>query len=762
MIFEQIAKTILRHRLKSILLTLAIIAVLFQSIAKLSFTNDYAAQFGEKNPQYLAYETLLAQYENTDNILIAIRPYDKNVFSQQSLEIITRLTKLAWKTPYSRRVDSISNFVYTYGEEDDVISEPLFEHYQQLTEQQIKARADYATSEPTLKNVLVSEDGKTAAVNITVVLPKANFVDEVYQANEYIISTLKTLQQEQQNFDYYLAGKIVQDRAFFDATGDESATLFPIMFIVILLAIFAILRSLTVTIAILAVVVGSVLATLGTLGWMNLQLTPEALTALIMIAPLAIADCLHIYFIFCKKRREGLCTEQACIFSMQSNIKPIVLTSVTTSIGFLSMLLVEAPPFQHMGLIVAIGVGYALLLSFILFAPLLILIKPWQTQALLIPKVISLSAKIFSHHSNRTIAVLSFLILVSLIGFWQNKIDQNTSEYFSSKMQYRQDVEWINNNLTGINNIQFSIHAKQAHAITDPDYLQHLEAFSNWLRAQNGVVYVSSFADIMKRLNMAMHQNQQQYYNLPTQQELSSQYFTLYEMSLPFGLGLTNRVDFQKSATLVTVNLKMSSNQEIVQLDKRAQQWMQQNMPEYMFAKGTGPDIMYSYQLTENIPSLVKGLAISILLIAAILCYSLGSIKLGLISLIPNFLPILMAFGLWGYVDGEIGLSIAIVMGMTLGIVVDDTVHLISKYRIARQQLNYNQLQASNYAVEMIGPAVLATTFIIAAGFLVLTFSLFTPSVELGLLTALIIVIAVIFDLLILPTIIAKMDNQHA
>lgn len=762
MIFQPIAKAILRHKLKSVLLTATIIALLFQSIAKLSFTNEYAAQFGQQNPQYLAYEALLAQYENTDNILIAISPKDGNVFSRQSLDVITRLTELAWKTPHSRRVDSISNFVYTYGEQDDLISEPLFENYLQLTEQQIQARADYATSEAALKNVLVSEDGKVAAVNITITLPKADFVAEVYQANEYVLSTLKQLQQEQQSFDYYLAGKVVQDKAFFDATGDESATLFPVMFVVILLAIFAILRSLTATIAVLAVVVGAILATLGTLGLMNLQLTSEALTALIMIAPLAIADCLHIYFIFCKKRQEGLSLEQACLFSMQSNIKPIVLTSVTTSIGFLSMLLVEAPPFQHMGLIVAIGVGYALLLSFVLFAPLLVIVKPRQTKALLTSKVVNVSAKIHKHCSSKAIAATSFLCVLAFTGFSQNEIDQNTSEYFSSKMQYRQDVEWINSNLTGINSIQFSVHAKQAHAITDPEYLQHLEAFSNWLRAQEGVVYVSSFADVMKRLNMAMHQNQQQYYSLPSAQDLSSQYFTLYEMSLPYGLGLTNRIDFRKSATLVTVNLQLSSNQDIVQLDQRAQQWMQQNLPDYMFAKGTGPDIMYSYQLTGNIPSLVQGLAISIVLIAGILCYSLDSVKLGLLSLIPNFLPILVAFGLWGYIDGEIGLSVAIVMGMTLGIVVDDTVHLISKYRTARQQLNYDPQQASRYALEMIGPAVLATTFIIAAGFLVLTLSLFTPSIELGLLTALIIVIAVIFDLLILPTIIAKTDKQHA
>lgn len=757
-----LGKTLLNFRWILITLSMVFVIAFGFGMQNLSFTNTYESQFGEGNPQLLAYRQLTSNYDETDNILIAISPKSGNIFTQDMLSLTAELTDLAWKAPFSTRVDSLTNYVYTFSQDDDLVSEALFEHVSTLSDDEIKRRSGIALQEQGLVNVLVSNTGAVGGVNITISLPRDNFQAEVETVTEYVRDAVDDMSKKYGSVDIRLSGKIIQDKAFFTASGADSASLFPMLIIVIFVVVFLIFRSIIAGILVLITVVATGVSTLGIFGWNHVLLTPEGMSATIMIIPLAVADCVHIFFGFSRERSSGIATRDAMIKSIRANFKPIALTSLTTALGFFSLTFAESPSFQTMGLMVAVGVLIAWVLSFTFFSLMLTVLPV---------RVLSSNSKnyfsqiIFSLIEKRTTGLLiclTLLVAATGYGLTKNELNQNTAEYFSPSMPYRQNIEWIDKNLGGVNNIQYSIPAESGSTIASPDYLNNLEKLSNWLRLQEKVTSVLSLSDVMKKLNKVMHQNADSWYVVPEEKTVAAQYLTLYEMSLPYGMGITNLVNFDKTASRLNINLNISSNREIVDFDKKIQEWMQNNLPAHMVSNGTSPDIMYAYQLSNNIPGIVIGLLFSVILMTIIMMFALKSIKLGLFCLLPNLLPIVIVFGLWGYIDGQIGLAVAIVMGMTLGIVVDDTVHLLSKYSEARCVLFLDPKESVKYALRSVSSALLATTLAIASGFLVLTFSAFTPNTDLGILTVLIIVSALIFDLLFLPALLLKLDRHHA
>jgi len=180
-----------------------------------------------------------------------------------------------------------------------------------------------------------------------------------------------------------------------------------------------------------------------------------------------------------------------------------------------------------------------------------------------------------------------------------------------------------------------------------------------------------------------------------------------------------------------------------------------------MWAKPTSATVMFSFISQRNIESMFMGNLLAVGLIGVILMISLRSVGLGVLSLIPNVLPILMAFGLWGLLVGQVGMAAATVSATALGIVVDSTVHFLTKYLRARRQDGLDKPAAIEYAFNTVGLAILLNTIILASGFLVLAFSTFKVNVEMGILTAIAIVLALIIDFLFLPALLMLGHTQQ-
>jgi predicted RND superfamily exporter protein len=264
----------------------------------------------------------------------------------------------------------------------------------------------------------------------------------------------------------------------------------------------------------------------------------------------------------------------------------------------------------------------------------------------------------------------------------------------------------------------------------------------------------------MKRLNKNMHGDDSGYYRLPDARDLAAQYLLLYEMSLPYGLDLNNQINVDKSASRVTVTIENLSSAEIRELSERGERWLRTNAPEPMHSLGSGPMVMFAYISGINIKSMLLGSVLALVLISVLMIFALRSVKLGLISFVPNLIPAAAAFGIWGMTVGSVNLGLSIVIGMTMGIVVDDSIHFLAKYRRAREEKNLDAPDAVRYAFSTVGRALVVTSAILAIGFGILATSAFDLNASMGRMTAMTIALALLVDFLFLPPLLMALDAK--
>ena len=315
--------------------------------------------------------------------------------------------------------------------------------------------------------------------------------------------------------------------------------------------------------------------------------------------------------------------------------------------------------------------------------------------------------------------------------------------------------------LTGSYQLQFSLDSGSSNGVSDPAFLAQVGGFVDWLRAQPEVRHVNTITDTFKRLNRNLHADDNDYYRLPEDRELAAQYLLLYELSLPYGLDLNNQLNIDKSSTQIVATLDNLDSRRLREIAQRGEGWLRDNTPKLATA-GIGPAIMFAYISDRNIRSMLVGTFLAVVLISAILVGVLKSSKLGGISLVPNLLPAGLAFGAWGLFVGEVNMAVSMVSGMTLGIVVDDTIHFLTKYKRARREQNLDAPDAVRYAFHNVGQAIVVTSLILIAGFSVLARSDFALNSLMALLTAIAIGMALVADFLLLPALLIKLDSKKS
>jgi len=424
----------------------------------------------------------------------------------------------------------------------------------------------------------------------------------------------------------------------------------------------------------------------------------------------------------------------------------------------------DSPPFNDLGNIVAIGITMAFLYS-IFFLPALISVLPVKARQAPV-----ITAHNFFHqlsgfvvnYQRPIIIILSLVVAACAVLATRNVLNDNWIRYFNRNIPVRVATDVMEDRLSGADFIEYSLPGNGPGAIADPEYLKRLEQFAQWLRKQPEVVHVYSVSDIFKRLNKNMHNDDETWYRLPDSRELAAQYLLLYEMSLPLGLDLNNQINVDKSATRIVVTVKNLGTRVFRGLDQRVQQWLKENMPSYMHVRGSGLSIVWAYLSKRNIINMLFAAFGALFAIALVMIFALKRIDMGLISLIPNLTPAVMAFGLWGVFVGEVGLGLSVVSSMTLGIVVDDTVHFITKYLRFHDDDKLSAEDAIRETFYLVGPAMAVTTIALVAGFLVLTFSDYKMSADMGLLSALTVSIALVMDFLLLPALLLKFGNKIA
>ncbi|EGQ9219049.1 MMPL family transporter [Vibrio parahaemolyticus] len=749
-----------KYSLLVLLATIFLIIVATIGGKNLYFRGDYDIFFDGTNKQLLAFDEIQTTFAKTDNLAIVIAPEDGDIFTPQTLSLIQKITVDAWQVPYSSRVDSIANYQHTEAFDDDLLVEDLLYSEYELTPERISKVKSIALSEPVLKSALVSEKGDVTVVNITVQLPEMDKTAEVEEVVSSINAMIDRYQRAYPDVTFHKAGIIAMNYAFMTAAQDDSSTLVPTMLVVILVFLTIMLRSILSVIATLIVIIGSVMATMGISGWAGMFLSTATVNVPTLIMTLAVADCVHVIATMRQSMKNGFTKVQSIERSIALNFVPILITSVTTAIGFLMMNMSDSPVLRDFGNLSALGVMVACFLSVTLLPALLKLLpihvkmETSQDQKHFMDRLGD-----FVVSQRRALLPLSVAVIVvcaSLIPL--NKVNDESVEYFGQRNEFRQAADFMEERISGMTNISIAIKTNESQGIAAPDFLNTIGEFSSWLRDQPETDHVATLADVYKRLNKNMHGDDEAYYSLPQARELAAQYLLLYEMSLPYGLDLNNQINVDKSSIKMVLTVANLGSVELVDLENRIYQWFAEHAPQYQVV-ASSPSLMFAHIGETNMASMLSTLPITLVLISALLIFALRSVRLGLISLMPNIAPAVIGFGLWALISGEINLGLSVVVTLTLGIVVDDAVHFLSKYQRARRE-GQTAEQAVRYAFHTVGRALWITTVVLVAGFSVLAMSSFRLNADMGQLSAIVIFIALVVDFLFLPTLLMLFDKK--
>ncbi|HAS6306729.1 TPA: MMPL family transporter [Vibrio vulnificus] len=745
----------------TIIISLMAIVATAMGAKNLYFRGDYNIFFDGSNAQLQAFDEIQTTFAKTDNIALVLAPKSGDVFDQRTLTQIQEMTEQAWQVPYSSRVDSLANYQHTEAVDDDLLVEDLLYQSYPLTAERITKVRAVAMSEPLLVNALVSEKGDVAVINITMQMPGVDETAEVNEVVAYVEQMLSHYRAEYPDVTIYKAGIIAMNHSFAMAAQNDSATLVPTMLLVILVFLTLMLRSFLSVLATLVVIIGAIVATLGIVGWAGMFLHVASVNVPTLIMTLAVADCVHVIASMRHFMRQGMPKSQAIHRSVTLNFVPIIITSVTTAIGFLMMNMSDSPVLRDFGNLSALGVMIACVLSVSLLPALLNLlpVRFSAKQAAKSSDIMDKLADLVVHRRNVLLPLSIVVIAGSAALIPYNKVNDESVKYFDTSSEFRQAADFMEQRIGGMTTMSIAIKTHQSQGIASPEFLEVLGEFTRWLREQPETDHVASLSDIYKRLNKNMHGDDSAYYALPAERELAAQYLLLYEMSLPFGLDLNNQVNVDKSSVKLQLTVKNLGSVELVALEERIYQWFASHAPRYQVV-ASSPSLMFAHIGETNMASMLSTLPITLILISALMIFALRSWRLGVISLVPNIAPAVIGFGLWALISGEINLGLSVVVTLTLGIVVDDAVHFLAKYQHARKE-GQNAEQAVRYAFHTVGRALWITTVVLVAGFSVLAMSQFRLNSDMGQLSAIVIFVALVIDFVLLPSLLMRFDTAE-
>ena len=758
---ENLSKFIINNRIVFIFSCLVLVLILGRGITSVVFDPDMERFFPKGHPATsLSYE-IDETFIRTDNLVIAINAKNNSIFTKKTLSLIEDLTEESWTVPYSIRVDSLTNYSYVRSVDDDLLVEPFIENAVSLEDSFIKQREKIVEEEEIIFGSLISKDKKTTVISIIVDPPNPDANIKLIETVEYMLEYVDEAKSNHPELDIRVLGTPYQEYISPKMVLSEMPIVMPSMLLLILVSVFFLLRSVFAVLATILVIVLSLIATFGSVGYIGNALNQMVITIPILIITLALADCVHLFSIFFQQRVKGHSSKESMIRSLELNLQPLFLTTLTTCIGFLSFNVLDVPPLQDLGNFVSIGIAMAFIFTIFFAAPLFSFFEIKAPKS--VNQQINLSRKIakFSLKNSKTLlwsVPLASLMLICLIPL--NVLDENpTQMYDEGFTSFSADTLWLDEMLGVTFPVSFKANSTNG-SVSEPEFLKRIDNFVKWLETQDEVNHVTSLAHTMKNLNKSMHGDDPEWETIPESEELSSQYLFFYEMSLPMGLDLNSSISQDRASTKISANLDDMSGKDFLKFDKKVRAHIQENNLTEIISPAAGFRVVFSHISMVIVNSLLFGVFLGLLSITLLLGLFFRSIPFGVLSAFPNVLPIAAAFGIWALYDGQVGFMVAVGMGSTLGIIVDFTVHLLSKYDLARREMGQSPEEAVVFAFESVGFALIVMTIVISLGFLVLNLVNFMPLHDFARFSTISFLMALIIDFLLFPNLLVRFDKR--
>ncbi|UOA33743.1 hypothetical protein DSM110093_03839 (plasmid) [Sulfitobacter sp. DSM 110093] len=749
---RRIAHYIVTHDVMFFMLGAVILLIASLGLLRLSFSSDNRDFFGASNPDINAVLQLEDTYSKSDTLIFAVVG-EEDICTPQGLTRLRAFTEEAWLLPDVLRVDSVANFNHSYADGDDIIIEPLLSEDTDLGPEDAQRVKDIALTSTELVHRLVAPDCNAFGIFIDLVPSENASIDRLDMA-ERARALKADWQARAPDLNIHVSGGVIGGVSINEAAQRDMRQLVPLSFAVVTLLMLLGLGTISGWLATTLVTLGGTLATLGFAGWMGIALIPATATSPLAVMVLITASCVHVVLGWARRMAQNQDRLRATYEAVEENLTAVSVTNITTAIGFLCLNFSESPPLAQMGTIVAFGIVVGWLLTG-MFLPLILrrapalCFKPVHIPGHQLEKLAS-----FALHKRGLVSLFGLATVLALLGLSQIRFNDSALRYFDESFSFRTDNDAIEEHLTGMESVHFSFQAPEGHSVFSPEFLSRVDNFTNWVRTQDKVLFVGTVTDVLKRLNQTLDGGAQDSYQLAPTQQGNAQAMMLYELSLPVGQDMNQMMNIDRSKTRLTVVLRGADGQDIAQFAQRSEAWLRENEPQ-IATDAVGVGVAFSKLTQRNNQAMIYGMLTVLVLVSALMTLSLRNLRLGLISLVPNVVPAILAFGLWGWLIGDVNLGSTVVTTMTFGIVVDDTVHIMIHYNRHRRR-GLDREAALRLTFRTVGTALMVTSVAISSGFFIMTQSGFLINQHLGGLTTIVIVLALFTDLILLPAVLER------
>ena len=734
--------------------------------------NSFDAFFDQSDPVYQAY---LEHQENFGSDEISFIMYDASeyrhgVFNQQLVESILDLTnEIDTKVPFVRNVTSIANAELMLVEGDNLTITSLQDEMP-LTQDRMLELARVLQQRKLYEGSIYSTDLKFGGILVEMSRTSTDTLDKIQfdpdkgavMDNLYPMvsnSALQTILNDRKYADipFYVSGDVPLNAAYNEILVDELASLGVICVLIIVLILAYFFRgNLFGIIGPVVVVALSVVMTIAFIEAMGWHLDMGFGMAPVLLMAVGIAHAVHIisdYLIFSRRYP----TEQALYETMKLVGTPCLLTSLTTMVGFASMSLTPIRTVSHAGIYMSVGVLAAFLLSILLLTVFLSFMKPLNAAGELpqddkLKQLLNRCSCFTLKHRRAVFSVFAMVMFVSIWGLMQVRIDSNWLMDFSDRVSVKVDAVKIDNTMTGLNPLAYLLDSNAAGGIKNPEFLKELERLQSEVETHFPLIRkTTSIVDLVKELNQSFHGDDPDFYRIPESRELISQYLLVYEIS--GGKDLRSFVSEDYSKALLQIRAQLVYASELQAFEQKIDQYLQQYPLHYSEKINSGMGTLLTTLLGYISFSQLQGVAIAVVVITLFVSMIFGSLKMGLVSMIPNVGPIIVVAGVMGLMGVVLDATKLLLATIAIGIAVDDTIHMVTRIRLEFQRTGSYATAYIN-AINEVGRALVITSLSLVLGLCALLFSAMSAQVWFGILLASAILLALVMDIFVMPVLI--------
>ena len=741
---EKFAAILYRFRFHWLSLIIAI-TIVFGSLIKVEMDNSLKAWFSSTDQDYIGYEEYRTTFEGGRFLIVALR--SKKIFSLDVLRYIKKKTEEFEDLPKVKRVHSLANANKVIGTSEGIEINPLLS---ELKDNNLKKIKEYATEDELFREYLVSRDGTFTAIVLT-------FEDMPSEATDKAVHQVKEIayQEKPKNVELFLSGDM---RVYteFNRFTKQNQKILPLLVIpIISLFIFILFQSFSKVFIILSVVGMSLCWALGFYSVLGYEFNVVTGMLIPLVVILSIATSIHImeYFIEARETRNK---EEAFKNTIAYITIPCFITSITTAFGLLSLSISHIDAVKHFGIGSAAGVMFAFVIS-IIIVPVFITLLPLDQKIrkdVLLKKCLQGIAR-FNQRRFKYILVVAFFGFIFFgWGITKIKIETNQIEWFPKKEDCYISTMLVDRNLSGVGDVEIVIKGKK-DALKDPDVLKRIDTLSLEIRKIPRIKKVISLADYVKNINKALKEDNPEQYTIPDSQSLIAQELFLFSLSDDGRKELDNIVTSDYSQGRVSVKTESMPSQESVILGNLLEDMAKETfLGTGIHVSLTGTTFLYNLMNRYLMESQIKGFSLAFLLVIGVLFIAFWSAKYGGLSIIANLLPIIFIIGIMGWSGITLNTGTVMVASVALGIAADDTIHFISRFRKELHSKQFPPHDALSETIVSVGRAILFTSAINIAGFLILLISGFQPTREFGMLIAMTLFFALMGDIVVLPSVI--------